>query len=500
MNPSLVRAPQDADTRSMSSTSPAPERRGASLAVLLSATFMALLDFFIVFVATPSITADLHASSSEVEWVVAAYGLVYALGLISGGRLGDLFGRRRVFRIGLTLFAAASALCGVAPNPSLLIAARVLQALGSALMMPQVLSIIQVEFAPHERGRAMAIMGIVQGMASVAGQLIGGALIELNVFGLQWRSIFLVNVPIAAVALVASERYLRESRAEHARTLDVGGVALSLAALAALTVPLVEGRTAGWPGWTFVSLAASIPLVALFLCYERRLEARGGAPVVGTALLALRPFRLGGTISFLVYTTVVGWNLTLAIVLQEGRHLGPLAAGLTFAPVAVGIMITSLITARATIPTRERMLAAGALTSMVGVAAIAIMSLSLGHPPAPLAMVAPLFVLGCGWGVLIPGLNGIVVSETPLALVGAASGLLQTAQQTGGALGVAVAGTLFFDVVDSSGYGDGLAVVAAYVALGTLVSAGLCVLLTGRLGPLRLGRGASGAPAAADAT
>ena len=218
---------------------------------------MVILDVFIVNVAAPSLHADLGASDSEVQWVVAAYLLTYALSLITGGRLGDIVGRRRMFRIGIAAFTAASALCAAAPSAATLIAARLVQAFAGAAMWPQVLSIIQVEFGRGERPRAFGLQGLVQGLAAIAGQIVGGGLIAVDVLGLGWRSVFLVNVPVGLTALAAAGRVVPGSRSETARRLDLRGVALASLVLALIMVPAVEGRQLCWPAWGFAALAAS---------------------------------------------------------------------------------------------------------------------------------------------------------------------------------------------------------------------------------------------------
>jgi EmrB/QacA subfamily drug resistance transporter len=462
------------------------DRRWVALGVVLCAAFMALLDVFVVFVSAPSIALDLHASPGDVEWIVAAYALAFALGLITGGRLGDLLGRRRVFSLGLVVFALGSLLCGAAPSPAALIGARVLQGLGAAAMMPQVLSMIQVEFAPRERARALAIMGAVQGAASVGGQLVGGALIGLDVLGLGWRTVFLVNLPIAAVALVLAPRLVPESRAPEARRLDLAGVALAVPALAAVAVPLVEGRSAGWPWWTFASFAAAVPLGLAFLAWQRHVRRAGGSPLVALELFALRPFRLGIGLSFVVYTGVPGLMLVIMLFLQDGLGLAPLEAGLAFAPGAVAFSASSFTVGRLSVAARERLLVPAISAVGVGLAAAAAIALAAGDP-APVALTPAFILLGAGQGVVIPALNGIVLSETPARFAGSASGLLATAQQIGGALGVAVAGTVFFGRLGTHAgpvvYGQALAAATVYVCTMLLVSSVLAWRLTHAAAP-----------------
>src|SRR5215211_5153950 len=258
------------------------------LPVLFAPVFMVILDVFIVNVTAPSLRADLGATDADLQWVVAAYLLTYALSLITGGRLGDVFGRRRMFKAGIVGFTTASALCAAAPDPTTLIVARLLQGFGGAAMWPQVLSVIQVEFSPSERPRAFGFQGLVQGVAAIAGQIVGGGLIALDVLGLGWRSVFLINVPVGLVALHCANRVIPESRSESARRIDLIGVTLATITLGLVMVPAVEGRDIGWPAWTFAAFAAAVPAAALFVVSQRRKAARGGSPLLELRLFDAR--------------------------------------------------------------------------------------------------------------------------------------------------------------------------------------------------------------------
>src|SRR4051794_22320812 len=259
------------------------------LPVLFIGAFMYILDVFIVYVATPSLRSELGASASDVQWVVGGYVLTFAVALITGGRLGDIFGRRRIFRVGLVGFTLASALCAAAPSPGALIAARVVQGLAAALLWPQVLSIIQVEFALQERARPLAMLGVVAGLGAMSGQIIGGALIGIDALGLGWRWVFIVNLPLGLAALVLSGRAIPESRSSRAPRLDLRGVALGSLLLAMIAVPIIQGRELGWPLWAFAVLAAAIPVGWLFVSLERSVAAGGGPPPV-----EVRPFPARG--------------------------------------------------------------------------------------------------------------------------------------------------------------------------------------------------------------
>ncbi|MBV9121783.1 MAG: MFS transporter, partial [Planctomycetes bacterium] len=244
------------------SASLAPDpRRWLGLAVVLTAAFLGVLDFFIVNVSIPAIQEHLHAGFAQVQLMIAGYGLAYAVCLITGGRLGDIHGRKRMFVLGVAGFTLASACCGLAPNPELLVAARVFQGIAASLLFPQVLSIIQLSFPNHERHIAFGIFGMVMGAASFSGNVLGGLLVQADLFGLSWRPIFLVNLPVGLLALLGAGPLLSESRSPKARRLDLGGVAIVSLGLLLLVLPLVQGREAGWPRWAFLCLGGSVPVL-----------------------------------------------------------------------------------------------------------------------------------------------------------------------------------------------------------------------------------------------
>jgi MFS family permease len=251
------------------------------------------LDFFIVNVALPSIQQSLRAGENAVEWVVAGYGISTAVLLVTGGRLGDQFGRRRVFALGMALFVVTSAACALAPDPAVLVAARVVQGVGAALMAPNILSILGVVYSGPARVRAISIYGMVMGLAATSGQLIGGVLIRSNLGGLGWRAIFWINVPLGVAALLACPRLVPESRAGLGSRLDLTGVTLITACLVAVVLPLVQGRQAGWPAWSWAALGSAIPLAIAFAAHQRRKAGRGGVPLLNPRVFAAWPLRAG---------------------------------------------------------------------------------------------------------------------------------------------------------------------------------------------------------------
>ncbi len=418
-------------------------RRWLALGGLLVATFMGILDVFIVNVAAPSIQADLHASFGDLQLVLAGYVLAYAVGLVSGGRLGDRYGRRRVFQAGVALFTLASVACAAAPGPAVLIAVRLVQGFGAAVMLPQVLSIVQVAFSETERPRALGLYGAAIGLASIAGQLVGGALIAADIAGLTWRPVFLVNVPMGIAAAGITTVTVRESRAEAAPRLDLAGAGLLGLTLVLLLYPLTLGPADGWPAWTFALMTASLPAAAAFARWERRLAAAGQEPLLPPRLFGQRGFRLGLPVVLAFYSGNAGLFLLLAYFLQDGLHLSALASGLVFLPLGTGFAAASLASRRLVADHGPRILALGALIMAAGLLAARL--LTARHSPGAQAwlLTPALLTAGAGQGLVAAPLIGAVLGKVADDDAGAASGALLTATQAANALGVAVVGTVF---------------------------------------------------------
>src|SRR3954462_3109348 len=311
-------------TSARASAVPVPDpRRWKSLAVILAAAFLVGLDFFVVNVSIPSIRSSLHATFAEVQLVIASYGLTYAVLLISGGRLGDIYGRKRMFMWGVAAFTAAAMLCGFAPSPGFLIAARALQGVAGALSFPQVLSIMQVSFPVSERAKAFGLFGTIIGTSSFSGNVLGGLLVSANIFGLSWRPIFLINLPIGILTVLAAAKFVKESRSPKARRLDLGGVAIMTCALSLLLYPLIQGREAGWPVWAFVCLAAAIPAFVLFVQFERRVTRGGGSPLVELSLFHDRAFVIGLCSGVCFFSGAAAFVLITTVFLQNGLGYSP---------------------------------------------------------------------------------------------------------------------------------------------------------------------------------
>ncbi|MFE2346674.1 MFS transporter [Kitasatospora cineracea] len=422
---------------------PGPHR--ATLPIVLTGVFLGGLDFFIVNVAVPAVQHDLHATDAQIQLMVAAYALTYGVGLITGGRLGDLYGRRRILALGMALFTAASAAAGAAPTADLLIAGRVLQGAAAALMAPQVLGIITTSYQGPARTRAVGWYAAASGIAAVFGQLIGGVLIRADLFGLGWRACFLVNLPIGLAAATAAARLLPESKAPGRPRLDLTGLALATAALTALCLPLIEGREQGWPLWTRLLPVAAPLLLAAFTLQQRRLRRRGGTPSVDLALFRERAFTAGLAAQLVFWASMASYFLVFALYLQQGRHLTPIASGLVFSALGAGYVAASATArhlaariGRHAITAGCALRAAGLLLELWAVA---------GDGRSPGWLLPGLLLDGAGMGLSFAPLTATVLARVPAASAGSAGGVLTTGLQVGNALGVALIGLVFYRVL-----------------------------------------------------
>ncbi|NUO43048.1 MAG: MFS transporter [Streptomyces sp.] len=452
-----------------------PRLGGLGLFTVLLAAALPLIDFFIVNVALPSIGADLSASESVLELVVAGYGLAYAVLLVLGGRLGDLFGRRRLFLGGMAAFGLTSLACGLAPTAWTLVAARVAQGAASAAMLPQVLATIQSTTTGSRRAKAMSLYGATAGLSMVAGQILGGVLVSADLWGTGWRSAFLVNVPVVVVGLVLAARAVPETRARRPEPVDGPGTVLLAASLLALLAPLTEGRAAGWPLWTWLSLAAFPVLAAAFYTVERRADRAGRTPLVPPSLFALVSLRRGLVLILPFSIGFSGFMFVIAVALQKGAGLGPVQAGLALFPLAVTFLVTSIAGPRLINRFGTRVVTAGALIQGVG---LTLMALAAWRDWPDLGLVTLLpggAIAGVGQALQLPVIFRIVLSEVPPARAGVGSGVMVTTQQSALALGVATLGTLFLSLTPTLGMRDAL-IVTLLVQLATVALTGLLSL------------------------
>jgi EmrB/QacA subfamily drug resistance transporter len=418
-------------------------QRWLMLAVILGAAFMAVLDGFIVNIAMPSIALELHTGIAELQLVVAGYTLAYAVLLITGGRLGDLYGRKRLSVLGVGGFTLFSALCGVAPNAFLLIVFRIAQGAAAALMTPQVLSFIQLNFDAQERRFAFGAYASVAGVASILGQVFGGALLAANLLDLGWRSIFLVNVPIGVGVLLLAAPFLRESRLEEKPSPDYWGVVLLTVSLFLLIFPLVQGASTGWPLWAQLCLLLSLPCILAFLTYEQRMVKAGRTPLVAPALFQQVRFTTGMLTVTLGSALIAALLFLLAFYLQSVLRLTPLQAGLVFMASSIAFILASSLSPVIARPLAHRtMSVAAALVSLgylLTLLAVQVFVPLWGLPP----LLVALFVVGFGMGLLGTSLMHATLAGVAQPDIGTASGSYTTAQQTAAALGVALIGLVF---------------------------------------------------------
>ena len=440
---------------------------------------MDMIDVTIVNVALPSIRRDLHASATQLEWVVSGYMLAFAAALIIAGNLGDKFGRKRVFLLGVALFGLASLAAGLSGSGAELIAARVVQGVAAAAMAPQVLATFRVIFGREERGKAFGIYGAMLGFASAVGLVVGGVLTEANVFGWSWRSVFYVNVPVAVAALIAGARFVPETRDPAARRPNLPGAVLLAGSLVAIVYPLLEGRQLGWPAWVWPLMAAGVAGLVVLGRLEARRPDRRTAPLLRAGLFKVPAFAAGLGVQLAFFAGMQGFFLAFALWLQAGEHFSPLKAGLT----AVAFSAGSFVAAPVAVPLAQRhgrrILAGGAVLMVAGIGGVALAAPHVGVNGSPWPIVPGLAVAGAGLALLVIPLVNVVLAAVPAEVAGGASGLFSTAQQLGGALGVALLGTVFFGYLNGHSFEAALVHTAPY-AMGAFALCGVLSLLLPR--------------------
>ena len=479
-------------------------RRWAMLAVLLAGQFMALLDVTIVNVAMPTIGRTLHGSGAELQLVVSGYTVSYAMLLITGARLGDLRGRRTLFLAGVAVFTLASALCGFAPTIGVLIAARFVQGAGAAATMPQIMSVIQSRFTGRDRARALSAYSAVLASGFVAGQVFGGLLVNANLFGSQWRPVFLVNLPIGLAVLILGPRFIPRDRAGASgaraadgaraasggrRRVDLLGLAFAVPAVFAIVLPLMLGHQEHWPWWVPASIGVGLMLAVAFVAVERRVAARGGDPLLNLRVLTAPGLPSGLAAMILLMATYGGFLFAMALQLQTGLGESALRAGLTFAPSALVFGLVGFFWNRLPVRLHHLLTPLGCGVAVVAYVLLGLSLASGGRGGWILQVV--LILLGAS---LAAGFSPLVthsLMHVPVAAAADASGLLTTTLQLGQAVGVATFGSLFLTLAAhpvSGASGHAVAVtmywVAGVLALGALASLPLTLAVRrARLGP-----------------
>jgi EmrB/QacA subfamily drug resistance transporter len=447
--------------------------------VMVGAVLMDMIDITIVNVALPTIGRDLGASGTQLEWVVSAYMLAFAAALIAAGSFGDLLGRKRIFVGGIAAFGIASLAAGIAQDPGQLIAARVVQGAAAAAMVPQLLATFRVIFSGSERGQAFGVYGAILGFASALGLILGGVLTDADIFGWGWRTIFLINVPVALVAFIAAIRVVPETREPQAGRPDLLGATLLAGAIVAIAFALLEGRSEGWPAWIWLLLGAgAAALVALFVIEDHRRHERI-APLLRTRLFRIPAFSAGLFVQLAFAAGLQGFFLVFALWIQLGMGFSPLGAGLTTVAFSVG----SFALAANAVSLAQRygrlVLSVGAVLTAAGIAGVWIGADAVGTGSNPWPIVPGLVIAGAGLSLLVIPLVNVVLAAVPSEAAGGAGGQFSTAQQLGGALGIAVIGTVFFSELESGSFTDAFTA-ALPIAGGLFLAAAALALVLPR--------------------
>ncbi|MGV9001838.1 MAG: MFS transporter [Candidatus Saccharimonadaceae bacterium] len=424
-------------------------QRTIALVIVAFAFVMDLLDSTIVNVAIPSIQTDLGATFSQIQWITAGYALAFATLLITGGRLGDVIGYKKLFITGISLFTLTSFLCGVSPNIEVLVAGRLLQGAAAALMVPQVMSLMQVMYKPKERAAVMGLFGALGGLSASLGPIVGGFLIHWNIAGLDWRPIFLINVPVGIFALIMGVRYLPAGKSPHPLKLDILGTILIITALGLLVFPLIQGREYGWPSWTFIMLAASIPVFIIFWLWQKRKFIIDQSPLIIPSLFKTYSFSIGVVANFVFQLVMIGFFFTFTLTLQIGLGFEVIKAALTGLPIAIGIGISiGVIAPKLTALIGRYTMTAGSVVMAIGLALTGWVIVSEGIDTNPWHLTPWLLVVGVGMGMVMGLVFSIALKDVDTKHAGSASGTLNAVQQVGGAVGIAIIGVIFFGALN----------------------------------------------------
>ncbi len=426
-------------------------QRTLALCVILLAFFMDVLDNTIVNVAIPSIQTSLGASYSSIQWIIAGYALTFALFLITGGRLGDIYGYKWLFLGGMAGFVVASALCGFAVSTEMLIASRLLQGFMAAMMVPQILSTIQVMFTTTaERQGVSAFYGALAGLATVGGPIVGALLISGNVGGLGWRAIFLVNVPVGIGAIILGALFVPDEKSPHPLRVDYLGVVIIVVAMLMVMYPLVQGRELDWPWWTFASIAGSLVVFAVFAWYQIARDRSGASPLVVPRLFTARSFVAGIGLLGSFFAIVSGFFLVLTLFLQVGLGYSVLTAGLATIPFSLGVSVAAGLSGPVLVPRfGRRIVSAGPAMMALGFALFIGTIMIFGSTVAPWQLSLALLVAGIGMGFVVAPVYPFILAEVPIKDAGSASGITSAVAQIGGAVGIAAIGAIYFGLIGS---------------------------------------------------
>jgi MFS family permease len=458
-----------------------PELNTSGQAILLMAAALTMIDAFIVNVALPSIQNEFGVSPSTSQFVVSCYGIVYAVLLVVGGRLGDRYGRRTLVQTGIVGFTLASMACGVAPNIETLIGARIAQGAAAALLLPQVLSTIQTSLAEPAKTRAVSYYGAMGGLSLAVGQLLGGLFVWADLAGLGWRPIFLVNVPLGVVAVIGTRLWVPNTRAATPQKADLGGTALFGVAALALMIPLGIGQQIHWPLWTWAMVALAVVVGVVLWRYERRVEQTGAAPLIAPSLLGLVTVRRGLLVLASGFVAFGGFMFVFSLAVQEGTGMSAWESGLSVAPMAVGQMLAALRAPKLIARIGVRTLRLSGIVYVAGLLCLIVPALLWWQHLRFYELIVGTFLVGAGNGLFVPIVYRTVLGAIPKDQIGVGSGIVTTTQRSTLALGVAVLGAVFVGVSGQSDMRLGFVVVSAVF----LVAGAVYALFGGLLDPER---------------
>jgi EmrB/QacA subfamily drug resistance transporter len=426
-------------------------QRTIALVIVALAFAIDLLDTTIVNIGIPSIQVDLGASYASIQWLTAGYSLAFAVLLITGGRLGDVVGYKKLFMTGVAGFTLASLLSGVAWNTEVLIGARLFQGAMAALMVPQVLSLMQVMYKPKERGVVLGLFGAIGGLAASLGPVIGGLLIQANIAGLDWRPIFLINIPVGVFAFFAAIKFLPNGKSPHPLKLDVIGTGLIIVALGLLIFPLIQGRELDWPLWGYIMMAASLPIFALFWWWQLKKNDKDGSPLIIPALFKAHSFRVGLLVNIIFEMVLVGFFFTFTLMLQIGLGYKVLEAALTGLPTAVGISLSiGFLAQKLTKRIGRYTMTLGAIVLAIGIGILILTLHNFGNATQPWQFIPGLLLVGTGMGLIMGLMFSVTLQDVNPKDAGSASGTLNAVSQLGGAIGIAIIGVIFFGHLTSN--------------------------------------------------
>lgn len=453
-----------------------PARRWAILAVILAADVMDLLDSTITNIAAPTIARDLGGGEALIQWLGASYALALGVLLVIGGRLGDKFGRRRIFLIGLVGFTLASIACGLSLSPEMIIVGRLIQGAFGALLIPQGFGILAATWPRDQIGKAFSSFGPVLGLSAVCGPILAGFLIQADLFGLGWRSMFLINIVLGAGANFLAINLLPRDTGSADTRLDVIGSGLLAGTMLGVLYGLIDGANNGWAGLSLGALAAGVVLFFLFCSRQRTAD----APIIEPSLFRNRGFTSGLILGLAVFASVAGLMYVLSLFMQGGLGYSPINAALQLAPMAAGIIVASLASHGLIARLGRLLILAGLIVTLCATAWLFLLITMQGTTVGWAALIAPVFALGLGMGACFGSIYDVTIGDISPHEAGSASGSLSAVQQLSNSIGAAVVTIVYFQVLAASGAARAATTSLLIVGIITLAGCGLVWLLPKR--------------------